>query len=139
MKNMRLGNLGLTFGRLWNCLAAAVLIGLAGCGQAPTVETGPVQVIGQPAPDFRLKGPGGTTYTLSEFKGDKNVFLAFYPLAFVAERVGGKRVAVTNLTPTGAEPHDLELTPKQRDAIDEARLVLVLGSDFQPAVEKAAA
>jgi len=67
------------------------------------------------------------------------VVAAFYPLAFVAERVGGKRVAVTNLTPTGAEPHDLELTPKQRDAIDEARLVLVLGSDFQPAVEKAAA
>jgi zinc transport system substrate-binding protein len=68
-----------------------------------------------------------------------DVVAAFYPLAFVAERVGGKRVSVTNLTPTGAEPHDLELTPKQRDAIDGADLVLVLGSGFQPAVEKAAA
>ena len=35
-----------------------------------------------------------------------------YPLQFVAERVGGDRVAVTNLTPPGAEPHDLELTPQ---------------------------
>ena len=68
-----------------------------------------------------------------------DVVAAFYPLAFVAERVGGKRVGVTNLTPTGAEPHDLELTTKQRDAIDGADLVLVLGSGFQPAVEKAAA
>jgi zinc transport system substrate-binding protein len=70
---------------------------------------------------------------------DVEVVAAFYPLAFVAERVGGKRVTVTNLTPSGAEPHDLELTPKQRDQIEDADLVLVLGSDFQPAVEKASA
>jgi peroxiredoxin len=37
---------------------------------------------GQPAPDFRLKGPGGQPVTLSEFHGQKNVLLVFYPLAF---------------------------------------------------------
>jgi peroxiredoxin len=34
------------------------------------------------APDFRLRGPGGAYYSLSEYQGSKNVLLAFYPLAF---------------------------------------------------------
>ncbi len=38
--------------------------------------------LGQPAPDFRLKGPGGAFVTLSEYRGQKHVVLAFYPLAF---------------------------------------------------------
>jgi peroxiredoxin len=38
--------------------------------------------IGQAAPDFKLKGPGGQFVTLSEYRGKKNVVLAFYPLAF---------------------------------------------------------
>jgi len=38
--------------------------------------------IGQMAPEFRLKGPGGQTVSLSEYRGDKHVVLVFYPLAF---------------------------------------------------------
>jgi peroxiredoxin (alkyl hydroperoxide reductase subunit C) len=38
--------------------------------------------VGQVAPDFSLKGPGGAPHTLSEWRGDKNVLLVFYPLAF---------------------------------------------------------
>jgi peroxiredoxin len=39
---------------------------------------------GQLAPDFRLKGPGGAFYTLSEHRGQNAVVLVFYPLAFSA-------------------------------------------------------
>ena len=47
----------------------------------------------------------------SRASGDPiQVAAAFYPLAFLAERVGGDHVEVTNLTSPGAEPHDLELT-----------------------------
>jgi len=67
-----------------------------------------------------------------------SVAAAFYPLAYAAQTVGGRHVAVTNLTPSGVEPHDLELTTKERDTIDGARVVLVMGNRFQPAVEKAA-
>jgi zinc transport system substrate-binding protein len=67
-----------------------------------------------------------------------DVVAAFYPVAYAVERVGGGRVDVTNLTPAGAEPHDLELSPKQIDEILDARLVVVLGHGFQPAVERAA-
>ncbi len=37
---------------------------------------------GQEAPEFRLKGPGGQPFTLSEYRGSKNVLLVFFPLAF---------------------------------------------------------
>ncbi|MEQ1832320.1 MAG: redoxin domain-containing protein [Candidatus Eisenbacteria bacterium] len=37
---------------------------------------------GQLAPDFKLKGPGGAFYTLSEHQGQNAVVLVFYPLAF---------------------------------------------------------
>ena len=33
---------------------------------------------GQKAPDFKLKGPGGAFYTLSEHLGESPVVLVFY-------------------------------------------------------------
>ena len=39
---------------------------------------------GQLAPDFKLKGPGGAFYTLSEHCGECPVVLVFFPLAFSA-------------------------------------------------------
>ena len=62
---------------------------------------------------------------------------AFYPVAFAAEAIGGATVSVQNLTPAGAEPHDLELKPSDVVAIQRADFVFYLGQGFQPAVEKA--
>jgi peroxiredoxin len=39
---------------------------------------------GQMAPDFKLRGPGGAFYTLSEHRGESPVVLVFFPLAFSA-------------------------------------------------------
>ena len=49
------------------------------------------------------------------------VAAAFYPLAYVAERVGGDRVTVDNLTTPGSEPHDLELTIRETAEIAAGR------------------
>lgn len=46
-----------------------------------TMTTIPPEV-GQQAPDFRLKGPGGQFMSLADFTGHQNVVLVFYPLAF---------------------------------------------------------
>ena len=56
----------------------------------------------------------------------------------MAEQVGGEHVSVTNLTATGADSHDLELTPAQVASVGEADLVVHL-SDFQPATDEAVA
>lgn len=66
------------------------------------------------------------------------VVTGFYPLQFVAERVGGDRVAVTNLAQPGTEPHDMELAPRQVASIHDAGLVLFVPG-FQPAVDEAVA
>lgn len=64
------------------------------------------------------------------------VATAFYPFEFVAERVGGELVSVSNLTAPGAEPHDLELSPQQVAALASDDLV-IFQSGFQPAVDTA--
>lgn len=66
------------------------------------------------------------------------VVASFYPLQFVVGRVGGDRVDVTNLTPAGAEPHDLELTPQDTASLQDAGLVVYLAG-FTPAVDDAVA
>lgn len=69
--------------------------------------------------------------------GKETVVAAFYPLAWAAEQIAGNAVDVRNLTKPGAEPHDLELTPRDVGRIDDADLVLYLGGGFQPALENA--
>jgi zinc transport system substrate-binding protein len=68
--------------------------------------------------------------------GRLDVVAAFYPLQFVTEQVGGDAVRVRNPVPAGAEPHDLELGPRQVAAIIDADLVVYLRG-FQPAVDDA--
>jgi len=74
----------------------------------------------------------------SSSDGREKVVAAFYPLAFAAQQIGGDKVAVENLTPAGAEPHDLELSPRDVRDVREADLVLLLGHGFQPQLERAA-
>ena len=71
--------------------------------------------------------------------GRASVVASFYPLAEAAQRIGGACVSVTNLTPPGVEPHDLELTPDDVEALATSDVVLLMGGGFQPAVEEGAA
>jgi zinc transport system substrate-binding protein len=66
------------------------------------------------------------------------VAAAFYPLQFVAERVGGAHVSVENLTVPGKEPHDLALTIQETATLADADLV-VFEHGFQPAVDEGVA
>jgi zinc transport system substrate-binding protein len=94
--------------RLLACSAALALV-LTGCGTAGAEDGGRLSVVA-----------------------------AFYPLQWTAQRVGGDLVHVDSLTPPGAEPHDLELTPKDVGAMVDADLVVHLAG-FQPAIDEAAA
>ena len=72
-----------------------------------------------------------------EEAADRTVVAAFYPLAWVAEEVAGDDTQVVNLTPPGAEPHDLELTARDVERVNDADVVLYLGRGFMPALEDA--
>ena len=68
--------------------------------------------------------------------GSLTVMASFYPLQYLAEKIGGEHVSVTSLTPEGAEPHDLELSPKMVDSLSSADAVIYLAG-FQSAVDEA--
>ncbi|MFJ8943506.1 metal ABC transporter substrate-binding protein [Streptomyces sp. NPDC102395] len=67
-----------------------------------------------------------------------DVVASFYPMAFLAERIGGGHVHVSSLTQPGQEPHDLELSTRQRVQVEEADALLYL-KNLQPAVDDAVA
>ena len=73
-------------------------------------------------------GPAGATQL--------KVTAAFYPFEYVAQQVGKDLVTITDLTQPGAEPHDLELSPKQVAGIGESDL-LIYQKGFQAAVDSA--
>ncbi|WP_405768874.1 zinc ABC transporter substrate-binding protein [Streptomyces sp. NBC_00080] len=67
-----------------------------------------------------------------------DVVASFYPMAFLAEQIGGDHVNVTSLTEPGQEPHDLEISAKQTAVLQESDAVLYL-KDLQPSVDDAVA
>ncbi|QWB25736.1 MULTISPECIES: metal ABC transporter substrate-binding protein [Streptomyces] len=65
-----------------------------------------------------------------------DVVASFYPMAFLAEQIGGDHANVTSLTEPGQEPHDLEISTQQRAQLEEADAALFL-KGLQPAVDEA--
>lgn len=70
-------------------------------------------------------------------EGRKSVVAAFYPIAYAVEQIAGSSVTVRNLTPAGAEPHDLELTARDVRAVHDADEVFFLGQGFMPGLASA--
>jgi zinc transport system substrate-binding protein len=65
------------------------------------------------------------------------VLASAYPFTWAAQQVVGPDGTVTNLVRAGAEPHDIELSPRQIGAVSVADVVVYL-KGFQPAVDEAA-
>ncbi len=85
-----------------------------------------------------VTGAAGCAAPAEDDSATVDVVTSFYPLQFVAERVGGEDTRVTNLVPPGAGSHHLELAPSQLGRLIEADLV-VYQAGFQPAVDEALA
>ncbi len=98
--------------------ALGLALTAAGCSTGtPSTSTGP-------------SVSSGTTATPLQ------VTASFYPFEYVAQQVGKDLVTITDLTQPGAEPHDLELSPKQVAGIGESDL-LIYQKGFQAAVDSA--
>jgi zinc transport system substrate-binding protein len=81
-------------------------------------------------------GVGPASTLESRQSGRVRIVAAFYPLQFVALHVAGDHATVATLTQPGAEPHDLELTPRQVASLTTASLV-IYERGFQAAVDEA--
>ncbi|MGO0577995.1 metal ABC transporter substrate-binding protein [Ornithinimicrobium panacihumi] len=66
------------------------------------------------------------------------VITSFYPLEYLTSRIAGDRAQVQTLTGAGADPHEVELTPKVVGSLGSADLV-VYSAGMQPAVDEAVA
>jgi zinc transport system substrate-binding protein len=73
--------------------------------------------------------------TAPQEDGKLAVVATFYPLAYLAEEIGGERATVINLTPPGAEPHDYEPSPRDIASIERARLFIMSGNGIEPWAE----
>jgi zinc transport system substrate-binding protein len=93
----------------------ALTLMLAGCGAGQAT----------PSPDT------------GEGAGKLHVVASFYPIEYFAKRIGGDAVEVFNPVPPGAEPHDLELSPRTVERIQGSQVLLYLGGGFQPAIDRA--
>ncbi|MBM6398874.1 metal ABC transporter substrate-binding protein [Phycicoccus sonneratiae] len=83
-----------------------------------------------------LAGCGSSSEAGGSGEAALGVSAAFYPLQWVSEQIGGDLVDVRSLTKPGAEPHDLELTPKDVGEMAQSDVVVYL-EGFQPAVDDA--
>ncbi|MFI6294420.1 metal ABC transporter substrate-binding protein [Nonomuraea sp. NPDC050790] len=84
-------------------------------------------------------GAAETAASSTAAPGEKpRVVTAFYPLQWLAERVGGADIDVSVLTAPGVEPHDLELGAQQIADLEDATLAVYI-KGVQPAVDDALA
>jgi zinc transport system substrate-binding protein len=60
------------------------------------------------------------------------VVTTFYPLQYLAQRIGGERADVIGLVPPGVEPHDWEPTPQDIMSINKASVFIYQGAGLEP-------
>jgi peroxiredoxin len=93
--------------------------------------------VGEKAPDFELKNQHGQSVRLSDFRGDKNVVLLFYPFAFTGVCTG-ELCAIRDELPA-FQNDDVQLLAVSNDSMHTQRvfseqegLEYPLLSDFWP-------
>ena len=83
-------------------------------------------------------GPGALFGSKKDLTSDAiTVAASFYPIAEIVQRVGGDKVNVLNLTPAGTDAHEVELTAKQLQDLQDSKATFYLGENFQPSIWKA--
>lgn len=92
--------------------------------------------VGERAPDFSLKSTSGEMVSLSQFKGQKNVLIAFFPLAFTGVCTA-ENCAFTEdyskfeAADTEVLPVSVDSTPTQNEFRNKYKMKQHLLSDFK--------
>lgn len=96
-----------------------VLSLLAGCGK----NTSP------------SAGSDGQPESHSEAKKKLSVMASFYPMYDFTQKIGGGKVKVTNMVPSGMEPHDWEPAASDIVALEQADVFVYSGAGIEHWVE----
>ena len=60
---------------------------------------------------------------------------SFYPIEYILIELTGTPNLVENITPLGAEPHEIELSPDAIIKLQDSKYVFAIGGGFQPSLE----
>lgn len=79
----------------------------------------------------------GFTRTGTEPQGDETrVLVSFYPLAYMAEQIGGDRVTVSSLIPPGSEVHSWQPSIGDIASTEDADVIIYLGAGLDHWVQE---
>ncbi len=106
------------------CLIMAIVMGLmlfSGCGKQ----------------DDKGK-TGKVTQNTNDNNGNKklSVCASFYAMYDLTKKVGGDKINLVNLVPSGVEPHDWEPTPKDIANLEKADLLICNGTGMEGWLDK---
>ena len=64
------------------------------------------------------------------------VIATIYPLAYLANKIGGERISLETIVPAGVEAHDFEPTAQDLARLSDSQLVLAAGSGLDSWLDK---
>jgi len=79
---------------------------------------------------------GCTQTNQQDTMGKIKVVATFYPLYDFAKNIGGERVYVTSLIPSGVEPHEFEPSPSTIKQLNSANVLIYNGAGLEPWLPK---
>ena len=102
----------------------------------------PLPAIGAPAPEFVLPSTAGRDVSLAAFRGEKNVLLAFFPLAFTSTcsaelRAFSEDLAQFERADTVVLPISVDSVPTLKEFKSKGKMALDLLSDFKRVASRA--
>jgi len=77
----------------------------------------------------------GCTSTQEEQTGKLKVVASFYPLFDFAKNIGGDRIIVSSLIPSGVEPHEFEPSPSDIRLLETANVFIYNGAGLEPWID----
>ena len=79
-----------------------------------------------------LTGCGTQPADTAAGDGRLRVLTSFYPMYDVACKIGGDCIDVTNMVPSGTEPHDWEPSTNDLKSLEKADVFIYNGADMEP-------
>ncbi len=74
--------------------------------------------------------------TVTSISEQHKILVTFYPIYKFAKAVGGEKVDVSIIIPSGVEPHDWEPTVQDIERLKKANMIIINGAGLEPWISK---